>query len=258
MTTEETIDHTVDAFHRGAFHLVQPKDRGHRAGLDAMLLASALPSSFGGTVVDLGAGSGAAGLAVLSRCRAAKAVLVEKAAIMTSCAEQTLALSENAEVASRTTLLSADVSLRGAARHEAGLPDAMADAVILNPPFNDPGDRRTSDALRHDAHVMTADLFEKWLRTAAAISRADAWCAMICRPRHMRLVLDAMENRFGGLELRFIHPRASENAIRLIVRGRRNSRAPTAVAPSLTLHGSEGSHFTNEADALINGEATLF
>ncbi|EJZ16614.1 methyltransferase small, partial [Rhizobium sp. Pop5] len=31
---------TIDAFHRGAFHLVQPKGRGHRAGMDAMLLAA--------------------------------------------------------------------------------------------------------------------------------------------------------------------------------------------------------------------------
>jgi len=31
---------TVDAFHYGRFHVVQPKGRGHRSGMDAMLLAS--------------------------------------------------------------------------------------------------------------------------------------------------------------------------------------------------------------------------
>ncbi|TGV74768.1 methyltransferase, partial [Mesorhizobium sp. M00.F.Ca.ET.158.01.1.1] len=71
--------HTVDAFHRGRFWLVQPKHGGHRAGMDAMMLAASVPSSFGGRLADFGAGAGAAGLAVLSRCPGAQAVLVERA-----------------------------------------------------------------------------------------------------------------------------------------------------------------------------------
>ena len=46
---------TVDAFHRGAFLLAQPAGRGHRAGLDAMILAAAVPSGFTGRLADLGA-----------------------------------------------------------------------------------------------------------------------------------------------------------------------------------------------------------
>ncbi|TJW38699.1 MAG: methyltransferase, partial [Mesorhizobium sp.] len=48
--------------------MVQPKKAGHRAGMDAMMLAAAVPSSFAGRLADFGAGAGAAGLAVLSRC----------------------------------------------------------------------------------------------------------------------------------------------------------------------------------------------
>ncbi|RWH47878.1 MAG: methyltransferase, partial [Mesorhizobium sp.] len=39
----DTPAHTVDAFHRGRFWLVQPR-QGHRAGMDAMMLAAAVPS----------------------------------------------------------------------------------------------------------------------------------------------------------------------------------------------------------------------
>ena len=56
---------TLDAFHRGAFYLVQPSAKGHRSGIDAMILASAVPADFKGKVADLGAGAGAAGLAGL-------------------------------------------------------------------------------------------------------------------------------------------------------------------------------------------------
>ncbi|TIT88992.1 MAG: methyltransferase, partial [Mesorhizobium sp.] len=55
----DTPAHTVDAFHRGRFWLVQPRS-GHRAGMDAMMLAAAVPSSFAGRLADFGAGAGAA------------------------------------------------------------------------------------------------------------------------------------------------------------------------------------------------------
>ena len=32
-----TDTHTIDAFHRGRFHVMQPKGGGHRSGVDAML-----------------------------------------------------------------------------------------------------------------------------------------------------------------------------------------------------------------------------
>jgi len=58
---------TIDAFHRGAFHVVQPKGRGHRSGMDAMLLAALVGDERTIRVADLGAGAGAAGMAVASR-----------------------------------------------------------------------------------------------------------------------------------------------------------------------------------------------
>src|SRR5690606_25555249 len=70
-----------DAFHRGGFYLVQPL-RGHRAGSVAMMLAAAVPSGFSGRLADLGAGAGAAGLAVASRCPGAHVVLIEREAGM--------------------------------------------------------------------------------------------------------------------------------------------------------------------------------
>ena len=69
------VETTLDAFHRGDFHVVQPS-RGHRSGMDAMMLAAAVPSSFAGRLADLGAGAGAAGLAVASRCTGWTVVLV--------------------------------------------------------------------------------------------------------------------------------------------------------------------------------------
>ena len=249
---------TVDAFHRGRFHLVQPAGRGHRAGLDAMLLAAAVPDEFAGRVADLGAGAGAAGLAVLARCPDAAAMLVEREGDMAAFARATLELSENAALGSRATVIEADVSLRGKARIAAGLGDNCCDFAIMNPPYNDAADRASPDTLRQAAHVMTEGLFEEWVRTAAAIVRPRGGLAIIARPASLGAMLAAIDGRFGSAELMAIHPRPGKAAIRIVMRAWRGQRGALSMLPPLTLHGETGNGFTPEAEAAINGERALF
>lgn len=249
--------HSVDAFHRGAFHLVQPQD-GHRAGMDALVLAAAVPGGFAGDLADLGAGSGAAGLAVLSRCPGARATLVEREPAMVEAARLTLALAENAALAGRATILAADAELAGKARAAAGLADNSFDAAIMNPPFNAPDDRATPDGLRKAAHVMRPDLIEAWVRTAAAIVKPRGFVAIIARPVSLPEILSAFAGRLGGAEIVPIHPRPEEPAIRIVVRGKRGSRAALRLLPPLVLHEVHGNALSARADALVNGQASLF
>ncbi|MCB1384150.1 MAG: methyltransferase [Notoacmeibacter sp.] len=248
---------TTDAFHRGRYHLLQPQ-RGHRAGMDAMMLAAALPSGFSGRVADLGAGAGAAGLGVLSRCAAATCLLVERDSGMAGYARRTLALPQNAALAPRAAVLEADVTLAGRARVAAGLADDGFDAAIMNPPFNAPHDRRTPDILKQDAHVMHDGLFEAWMRTAAAIVRPRGLLALIARPQSLTEVLDAAQGRFGGAEVIFIHPRHDAPAIRFVLRAVRASRAGLTIRPPLFLHDAGSDLFNAHADAINNGRAGLF
>jgi len=251
-------DHTIDAFHRGAFQLVQPAGKGHRAGLDAMVLAAAVPNGFSGRLADLGAGAGAAGLAVAARCPEAQVVLVEREAEMAACARQSLELTANAGLAGRIEVLEADVELSGKDREQAGLSDRAFDFVIMNPPFNAAADRATPDLLRRQAHVMESGLFERWLRTAAAIARPEAEVAIIARPASLGDILAALEGRFGSPRALPIHPRPEANAIRIVVRARKGARGMLSLLPPLVLHERDGRAFTERADAVINGKATLF
>lgn len=249
--------HSLDAFHRGRFVLVQPT-RGHRAGMDALVLAAALPGGFSGRVADLGAGTGAAGLAVLSRCPAASALLVEREPEMVDAARLTLARPENRAFSGRAEVLAADVELTGAARTEAGLGNSSADAVIMNPPFNASDDRASADGLRRGAHVLRPGLIDAWVRTAAAIARPGAWFAMIARPASLKDALHALDGRFGAIELAGVHPRPADDAIRFVIRGRKGSRAALKLCPPLVLHGAEGNGFTQRADDILNGRRGLF
>lgn len=257
-TLADTIPaHTIDSFHRGGFWLAQPAKGGHRAGMDAMVLAAAVPSSFGGRLADFGAGAGAAALAVLSRCPDASAVLVERAAEMTIFADATLAHPANAHIASRASVLRADVSLEASARKAVGLADNSFDYVIMNPPFNMGEDRATPDELRRQAHVMQDGLFESWVRNAAAVLKPGGGLAIIARPQSLQAILAALSRRFGNAELLALHPRADETAIRIVVRAVHGARGKLSIRPPLVLHGDDGHTFTRRADAVINGVTSL-
>src|SRR4051812_30375086 len=76
MPAEAESKYTVDAILGGRLRLRQPV-RGHRFGHDGILLAAACPAQAGDAVADLGAGVGAAGLALAHRVGGTTVALVE-------------------------------------------------------------------------------------------------------------------------------------------------------------------------------------
>lgn len=250
-----TVTETVDAFHFGEFYIVQPRGRGHRAGMDAMLLAAMVAGRGPMRVADLGAGAGAAGMGVASRIAGAEVVLFERSPEMAAYARKSTAHPDNARIASRLRLVEADVTLKGKARIAAGLEDDVFDHVIMNPPFNDSGDRRTPDGLKAEAHAMEGDLFEDWIRTAGAILKPGGQLSLIARPESIAAIVMACGKRFGGIEITMLHPRDGESAIRLLASAIKGSRARMIVRAPLFMHG-EGSHrFLPGIDDLNNGRA---
>jgi tRNA1(Val) A37 N6-methylase TrmN6 len=257
-SSPEKVAQSVDAFHRGRFVVVQPKGVGHRSGIDAMLLAGAVPTNFVGHVVDLGSGAGAAGLAVLSRCSLTNVTLVERDKVMVSFAQATIKHESNQDFAPRVCVIESDVSSRASERLASGLFDNHFDFAIMNPPFNLARDRQTPDAMKADAHVMTPDMYETWLRTAAAIVKANGEIAIIARPQSLPEIFQAMKNRFGGIKILPVLARKNEPAIRIIISGTKGSRADLSLLPPLILHGPSGTGFLGRAEMICNGVAGLF
>jgi tRNA1(Val) A37 N6-methylase TrmN6 len=252
------VETTVDAFHRGGFHLVQPARGAHRSGVDATIVAAAVPDGFAGTLADLGAGAGAAAFSVLDRCRQARAVLYEKSPLMAECARAGLALPENAHLAARAEVVEADVALDGKAREAAGFPRDRFDWVIANPPFNDPKDRATPKQEKAGAHVMDDELFSRWIKTACAIQRPGSGLSVIARPQSIVEILQAMKGRYGAVTVLAVHPRPSKPAIRIVITGIKGSRKQMELAPPLVLHDDDGgTKFSARADAITNGRTTL-
>ena len=240
-----------DAFLGGRLSLRQP-DAGHRAGTDAVLLAACVPPGARGRGVDVGSGVGAAGLSALAHATELDMTCVEIDPSLTALCAQNIA--DNG-FAARARAVSADV-LRPASRRAAGLADGGFDWALTNPPFLDPAAARISpDAAKARAHVAESGL-EAWMQASIALLKPGGTFLMIHRADALAAILTGAKGRIGGLRLMPVHARAAEPAVRLLVSGRKGSRAPFSLLPPLVLHEKDG-RFTPESGAIHRGEAAI-
>ncbi|ACA17193.1 methyltransferase small [Methylobacterium sp. 4-46] len=237
----------------GRLRLRQPPPGAHRAGTDAALLAAAAGAPEG-DVYDLGAGTGAVGLAVALRAPLCRVVLVERDGEAAALARANAAANG---LAGRVAVLEADVTAPAAARRAAGLMPDAADLVLTNPPFFEGAGHRPSPvAARAAAHALPEGGLDAWLRTCADLLRPGGRLVLIHRADALPTCLRALAGRFGAVAVRPVQPRAETPASRVLIAGRRGSRAPFALLPPLVLHGPDG-RFTALAEALHRGEAVL-
>ena len=222
---------TEDAFLGGRLRLRQPRS-GHRAGHDAMLLAATTPARSGDRVVDLGAGVGAAGLAVARRVAGIELVLVE---IDAGLAE--LARGNAAANAVPADVIVLDVTSAADVFAAAGLSPDSVDVVLMNPPFNDPARHRASpDKAREIALVSTAAALERWILAARRILKSGGALTLIWRADGLVEVLSALGRGFGSLELLPVHAEATVPAIRVLIRATKGGKAPLQMHAALVLN----------------------
>jgi tRNA1(Val) A37 N6-methylase TrmN6 len=222
---------TEDAFLGGKLRLRQLKS-GHRAGHDAMLLAAATSAQPGDRVVDLGAGVGAAGLALAKRVAGIELVLVE---IDGTLAE--LARSNALANAVAAEVIVLDVTSTAAEFAAAGLIADSVDVVLMNPPFNDATRHRASpDKAREMAHVATGATLEGWIHAARRILKSGGALTLIWRADGLVELLAALDRGFGSLAILPVHGDAASPAIRVLVRAIKGGKAPLRMHAALILN----------------------
>jgi tRNA1(Val) A37 N6-methylase TrmN6 len=255
--TTATAERTVDVFLGGRMEAVQPAKAHHRSGLEALLLSAAISPDFAGTVIDLGAGAGVAGMAIAMRCSGARVTLVERDAEAIACAREALARSVNAAFSARVSIVAADVVMPEAERVQAGIAREAADVVVMNPPFRDAGAGSASpSAARHAAHVLDGGV-EPWIRSAASALKPGGRLVVIYRADGLPEVLAALAGRFGDVAVLPVHPRAGRSALRILVAATKGSRGEMRLLPGLTLHEPSGSAYLPEVERVLRGGASI-
>jgi len=243
----ETSD---DAVLGGRLLLRQPL-RGHRVGHDAILLAAATNAREGQHAVDLGAGVGAAGLALAARVDGLAVTLVEIDATLCALAAGN---AERNRLSDRVRAVPLDVTGAGTFA-AAGLSPASIDRVLMNPPFNDPS-HASPDARRRLAHAAGADTLPRWVEAAVDLLKPDGVLTLIWRADGLGHVLEALKPAFGSIAVLPVSPRQGAPSIRVLVRALKGARPATVELPGLTLNDQQGQP-TAAAEAVLRGGSTL-
>ncbi len=244
---------TDDAVLGGRLRMLQPR-RGHRFGHDAILLAAATPARPGDCGVDLGAGVGAAGLAVAARVQGARLTLVEIDPSLAALAAENAARNG---LSGRVAACALDVDGASDEFHRAGIAEARYEFALMNPPFNDPNRHIASpDARRHAAHEMPEERLARWVAAAARLLRPGGTLTAIFRADRATDLIAALGQEFGAIALMPVHPKLGADAIRALVGAVKESRTGFAIRPALILATADGTP-TDEAEAVLRHAAAL-
>jgi tRNA1(Val) A37 N6-methylase TrmN6 len=243
----EQLETTEDAVLGGRLRLRQPR-RGHRVGHDAILLAAATPAYAGERAVDLGAGVGAAGLALAKRVEGARVTLVEIDPALCGLARENARLNG---LDSRVDVAERDIA--GMATSEFG----QAARVLMNPPFNDPARLQTSPVrARRLAHVGSADTLTLWIGAAARLLVPGGTLTLIWRADGLTAVEAALAGAFADIRILPVLAQPSAPAIRILVRAEKGGRKARVLLPGLILNDSDGRP-TPAAEAVLREGETL-
>jgi tRNA1(Val) A37 N6-methylase TrmN6 len=243
---------TDDAALGGRLRLLQPR-RGHRFGHDAILLAAATPAQGGDRAADLGAGVGAAGLALASRVPGVRVTLVEIDARLAALAQENAGRNGFAASVDAVAL---DVAAASADFAAAGLAAGSCDIVLMNPPFHDKALPASPDPRRRSAHSLKAADLADWVAAVERLLRPAGILTLIFRADGVPMLLDLLAGGFGAIALLPVHPKPGAAAIRVLLGAIKASRGPLAMWPGLVLAQADGTP-TPQAEAVLRHGSAL-
>lgn len=241
---------TRDALLGGRVRITQPAT-GFRAGVDAVLLAAACPARPGDTVLELGCGVGAASLCLSARVSRLTLTGVERHAPTADLARQ------NAKDAGAAM----EVVTSDLAQLPPDLRQRSFDHVIANPPyFRRQASVSSPDAVREAAMGEETPL-DVWLNVAARRLKPKGWLTVIHRAERLPDLLAGLQD-LGSIALQPLQPRTGRAAQLIVLRARKDGKAPFTLHSPLLIHTgaqhqSDGEDYTPEIRAVLRDGAPL-
>jgi tRNA1(Val) A37 N6-methylase TrmN6 len=230
----------TETFLDGRVKVAQPQT-GFRSGLDAVMLAAAIPAEPGQTALELGSGAGTASLCLATRIGGLSITGIEKDESLVS-----LARDNAADNGANCTFVAADIF---------ALPAELKrdfDQVFANPPFHGEG-QVSPDAVRISA-LMDGGQLQDWLKLGLQRTVSGGFFTTILRADRLNEALAALPGK--GVSVFPLWPRGGAASKRVIVQARKGSRAPFSLLAGLVLHRDDGS-WTPEAEAVLRRGSAL-
>ena len=234
----------------GRVRLRQPVD-GYRVAIDPVLMAASVPAGPGERVLEIGAGSGAAALCLASRVEGCLITGLENDVDLAALCRRNV----KANGLDRTV----DVIVGDLRDPPARLGPASFDHAMANPPWNSNGaGPPPRNEQRAKAHVEQGADLVHWVRFAATMLRRGGTLTTILTAERLDEHLGAYTA--SGIGETVVVPLWSKDdgrpAHRVILRGRKEVRAPVSLLPGFVLHVNNG-RYTTEIERILRHGAAL-
>lgn len=234
---------TEDQILGGRAMLLQPV-AGFRAAIDPILLAATVPAETGDQVLDVGTGSGAAVIALLTRIKNISATGMDVQPGLIAMGARSAVRND---FESQARFMDVDI-----ARPSSTVDAMMFDHVMSNPPFL-PADcgQRPKDLARALATIeSTADL-KTWIQFMNNHLRDRGTLSVIHRADRVPEILNALGGGYGDVKiLECVSVDDGRPVKRAIVQAMKGVTSTEVIRGSLILHNTDGS-YTDAAQAIL-------
>jgi tRNA1(Val) A37 N6-methylase TrmN6 len=242
---------TRDAMLGGRVMLHQPR-QGYRAGTDPVLLAASVPARAGQSVLELGCGAAPALCCLGVRVPGLHLTGLEIQPGYAALARRNLA--ENG--------LKGEIWEGDLAAPPPAVTAQSFDHVIANPPYFEAARRLRGQDPGRELALAGETPLHTWVATAARRLRPRGLASFIQRAERLPELMAAMQAHLGALELLPLLPRAGRAPRLILLRGRKDGRAPFRFHPGQVIHAGAqhqepGTHYTETFEAVMMRGAPL-
>jgi tRNA1(Val) A37 N6-methylase TrmN6 len=216
--------------------------------LDAILLARFCSIPPRGKVLDLCTGNGVVPLLLTTRSKAAEIWGVEIQERLADMAKRNVHLND---LEARLHMIHGDLRTI----HQS-LGHGQFDLVTVNPPYLPipAGEQNMNEyvaAARHEIHCTLEDV----IAASAKQLRAGGKFAMVHRPARLVDILTLMRRyRLEPKRIRFVHPRAGEEAMMILIEGAKDGKAEVRMLPPLIVYDEKGQYCKELMDIYYGGQ----
>ena len=245
---------TQDGFLGGKLLINQPA-KGHRSGIDAVLLAASISATPNMQIAELGCGVGVASLCLAARLPDISITGYDIDAPSIALAQQNAQQNIKQNKLSDIQFVEQDIH----APFSKWAQKVPCDQVFANPPFYATTQKPSPpNEHKEKAHMAKPDTLAIWVKRGVSLLKANGCLTFIHVPEALPELLAAMTPRLGGVEILPIVPFAGTLAKRVLIRGWRDSRAPLKILSPLVLHREDKSYQPQIESVLRHGERLVW
>lgn len=233
----------VNTILQGQIQVIQP-EVGYRAAIDPIFLAASIMPTKDETVLEVGTGVGTAMLALAARIPQIRITGLELQRELVRLANQNIKINGFHD---RCEVLNGDLKTP-----PPRLSASSFSHVMANPPyFEDRASIVSENKIKALANSSQALSLQAWVDFCCRMVRPKGTVSFIFTADRLTELTTLMQSKLGEIMIFPLWPKTGRSAKRVLVRGRKNSNAPSRLLSGLVLHNDDGS-YTYEAAKILN------